>query len=192
MKNNSIKWVWSGGGPLVCIPDSNVHKWGGSLTRTIAKGTDISKLKLPSDCMNPEETHYGEICEKADVIAHLLIDDFSTIIFEEPLNTAWISMSDNESVFVRCFCSDDDDSVTKIKDHINDLKWKKEFEIEIKEETWWLFDSAAILKHVKENRYGDGDNFQKISFKQGKYTVFSAEYGLTDHESFDVYRFLKL
>lgn len=193
MKDNTIKWVWSGGGPIICIPESQAYKWGGALTRN-TKNVDLSKVKQPADFMDPKMTHYGELCEKDnDFIIWLKIDDIPIICFgQDPSNTTWISISDTESVFVRFFCGYGDESVYKIEKYLDTLDWEKELELEIKEENWFLFDSAGTYKETLEDWYGNGENYQKLRLQTGKYAVFSTEYSLNDDESFDVYRFIIL
>ncbi|MEM9686146.1 MAG: Imm21 family immunity protein [Bacteroidota bacterium] len=184
IQKDLIKWICTEGGPLICIPESCVGKWGGSLTRSLSENTELNTL--PKDFMNPSVTHYGEVCEKDDLIVNISIDDIPAIIFGDlPSNTSWIPITNRKSLFIRWIYADKEDSIKAIREHLTELEWQEEFEIEIKENHWYLFDSAAIFKQLNERE------FQRVIFEKGVYDVFSSEYSLQEKESFDVYKFAK-
>jgi len=146
-----IKWVESGGGPLILVPTAHLSQWRG--------------VGGPSE----GETDYQRACEVADSVGVVAVGSGDGLILgDEPLPTAWVPNESGGGVLVRWVYADSEAAVV---DYIrgggqNDVVPESGTSVDLAGPCV-LFDAAEPGDDIR------GDHVA-VGLRSGRYVVTSA------------------
>lgn len=146
--SHNLKWITSGGGPLVLVPEGLVHLW---------RGIDNSD--------------YARACGIPDYIGILPIGAGQGLVLgDEPLQTTWLPDKGNGTL-VRWICADSETSIVAHALQVPDnLFAASGCEFRSQEKCLRLFDSAVAGGSLSP------EQFLAVDLEPGRYKVFTALY----------------
>jgi hypothetical protein len=168
---DKLKWIDSGGGPLVLIADSNIKNWSGALNRSAYLQ---NKIEEANDCLNPEEADYGKACSINGYLGKVDIEnDNALVLGDESMSaTKFISVDGKNTLARWCYGDDEvfvDDYLQKL--HLDTVKsWQDPVNFKISGNQQYLFDSAHCFADLSKE-YGQ---HLLLHIEAGEYIIWTA------------------
>lgn len=150
-QEDSLRWIESGGGPLILLSGEYLLAWSGlEPATTPPEGADPSTLP-PTD--------YERACFVLDQVGLVpVLDGQGLVLGDEPLSTAWWEVSPTEGILVRWVYGVDDERVIDFLDHVDervpDRRWKPNgLTFSVGTLPLYLFDTAWPGREVNQTEY---------------------------------------
>jgi hypothetical protein len=172
---NSLDWIKSGGGPLVCIERGNAAQWLGVGGTNFGNGIHT---KFSSD--------YERACDVQDYLGVIPLNTgFAVVLGDMPLETRVSYGTGDVPFIVRIFYADQGvDVVEKLNDLtiLDEIDPVESVNVEIREREIVIFDSAYSFSEV-------GDAYLSLDFQPGKYIVVSKLFEPDERSSLLIHEF---
>jgi hypothetical protein len=141
------QWIWSEGGPLIAVPESAVHQWGGAAATYPADSPDYDRA-----CSVDEEI--GLITVGSSAVQALVISD--------PSNTTYLP---DRRMFVAWSAADSESAILAGLDAaLADAEWEDG-------PTWDLTEAAILFDSAYAGERIDPRNRLRIDVQPGRYAV---------------------
>lgn len=185
MKNNSIVWIESNGGPLILLPKNLLMYWNGNesiLPKVQDGGTDENKS------LN-DFTDYDRACHLSDYINLISVGQAQGLVLGDmPSLTAWWPLPEiNSGMLVRRIFANEDESIIHSLSHMSlDLFPPASFVWNNVNENLILMDSAfpGLAPYVPEM------NRTMFTLPPGNFGIRTLEYG-PDNDTFLILHLLE-
>lgn len=173
---SQLKWIESGGGPLVLMDESSVKLWSGVLdSRAYAE----NKLVDAEDFMDAEQADYGKACLVEDYLGLVDVEEAQALVLnDEPLPTTVLPPIDGVTVIARAVYGENFEKVDEYlgKLPLADITDWQEFGIfRVLGENLVMFDAAAYAIILREPDY------LAINIPMGAYFLSTAMYEPDEH-----------
>lgn len=176
---SNLKWIESGGGPLVLICGGKVKRWSGVYKRSayLANAEEMAE-----DLLNPDESDYGKACSVYDYLGFASVDDEKVLVLgDAPLPTAFFYAAGDIPLLARAVYAkpgEEEDKKLLMLDPGNVGKWEYALNFEVTSLPQFLFDAASAGNRIDNA----DDNYLQLDMKPGRYQVSTAIYE-PDHET---------
>lgn len=168
---STLKWIESGGGPLVLMDEDSVKLWSGVLDSTEYAN---NKLVDAEDFMDAGQADYGKACLVEDYLGLVDVEDNQALVLnDEPLPTTVLPAIDGVTVFARAIYGE---SFEQVDAYLEKLQlaaiadWQEFGIFRVVAENLVLFDAAAYAIILREPDY------LAIKIPVGSYFVSTALY----------------
>jgi len=144
MNNERLTWINSVGGPLILIEKRLVLAWHGNSVPAEANS--------PSN--NVYQTDYDRACAVHDYLGVIPVAHGEALVLgDEPMQTAWIALSEQEGLLVRWQWATDESSVVKALRGLAAQSWETEdFVFSTETSDLMIFDAAFAGDEIDTNR----------------------------------------
>ncbi|WP_276483450.1 Imm21 family immunity protein [Paraflavitalea pollutisoli] len=166
-----LKWIESGGGPLVLMDENSVKGWSGVLD---SRAYADNKLEDAADFMDAEQADYGKACLVEDMLGLVDVDDNQALVLnDDALPTTVLPPIDSVTVIARAVSGE---SFAKVEAYLKQLPlasitdWQEFGIFRVVDEYLVLFDAAAYAIILREPDY------LAINMPVGSYFVSTAMY----------------
>jgi Immunity protein 21 len=175
LMNRDIKWIKSGGGPLICVERERAQSWLGVSGNSVKQGADSTYA-----------TDYERACQISDYLGKVkLADQYALVLGDMPLQTLiWRTRSGLPRI-VRVFYGDPGVDVTQLLDENHELDFSSPLEIvdvEFKFEQIVIFDSALPGIRAHESQL-------MLEFLPGNYRVLTQQFEPDTRTSVLIHKF---
>lgn len=153
-ERGQIRWIESDGGPLLLLSSAQLTAWSGYA------------IELEADGPSSSETDYERACAVEDYLGLIAVADGQGVVLgDEPMATAWRSVSSVEGIFIRWVYGEDEGQMSEYMSHIGTVQWRPTgVSLAVAGEPLYLFDAAWPGADVIEYEY------LKISLDAGTYS----------------------
>ncbi|PHV09521.1 hypothetical protein CSQ89_21300 [Chitinimonas sp. BJB300] len=167
--STALKWIKSGGGPLLCIESELLQQWLGVEGNSVANGQD-----------NTFANDYERACSVSDYLGKTPLGDRQAMVLgDEPLETMIWRQTEQPPLIVRVYYADPDVDVIERLGTVQDLDFSdpaESMEVEFNSKDMIVFDSAYPGKDI--------DNmFLTFELPPGTYTVITKPFQPDDRTS---------
>lgn len=173
-----MKWVYSEGGPLIVVADSELHLWNG-----------CTKEYEPQD---DEPDDYGRACSVDEYVGAIPVGAYDALILgDEPMQTAWSERDAGKCFwFIRWVYADSEEDIMRALDLVDDAMFSKDsIAVEFGSSRVCLFDSA--LSGVDAWELDETSPYAaKIDLPGSRFSVETAEAVFGDTTSLVIHRLL--
>jgi hypothetical protein len=154
---HTYRWVWSEGGPLIAVPESVLHSWGGA------------PATFPADLGD-----YGRACAVEDEVGVIAVGDpaVPALVFgEDPSNTTYLP---DRRIFLRWYAADSEQDILAGLDAALATSEWEEGPVWVVNGPAVLFDSAYAGSRIEPR------NRLRIDLESGRYRTRIAYLDIDD------------
>jgi hypothetical protein len=160
MRERSVEWIKSGGGPLVCLETALAHRWRGV---EVGGGTTVDpKINAVSD--------YERACRVPDYLGTIDLEEGSALVLGDmPLETSVWSDALKNIIIVRLFYIEPETDVSNLLQNIGDSSFinpQESIIFETRSSRLIIFDSAFPGDDQKKN-------ILRFQLSKGKYRILT-------------------
>ena len=139
------QWVWSEGGPLIAVPESAVHRWGGAAPTYPADSPD-----------------YDRACSVDEEIGVIPVGAVQALVFSDPSNTTYLP---DRRMFLSWSAADSEsDILAGLDAALADAEWEDG-------PTWELAEAAVLFDSAYAGGRIDPRNRLRIDVQPGRYAI---------------------
>jgi hypothetical protein len=169
---DSIKWVSTGGSPLIVIPVESAHHWRG--TETTCPSTDDAHSTWEAI---REHSDYGRACDIEHYVGVLKVGSSECLVLgDEPMATAFLPTEEG-GIIVRWVHADCEEDVLRAVQVLPENIWESSSHgIDVGRGGLVLFDSAYAGDELPSTYVGEIIPWLRIVIPRGTYEVSTADY----------------
>jgi hypothetical protein len=172
-----IKWVSTGGGPLIVIPVEIAHHWRGDGGLGLPDGD----LSMVWETVR-DHTDYGRACGVDDYLGMLEVGPGACLVIgDEPLETAFLPTEDG-GIFVRWVHAEKEEDVVRAAQVVPEDVWvPSPHRFHVGRDGLLLFDSACPGDDLPNPGIEGIVSWMRVPVPSGTYEVDTADYEPNDH-----------
>jgi hypothetical protein len=176
IRMGSLKWVSTGGSPLIIIPVEAAEHWRGTET-TVPSAGDAEAIWEAIR----EHSDYGRACGVDDYLGVLEVGSRKCLVLgDEPTHTAFLPI-ENGGIIVRWIHAEHEEDVLRAVQVVPENVWARtQHRIHVNGGGLLLFDSAYPGDELPSTYTGEIIPWLRIVIPKGNYEIDTADYHPND------------
>lgn len=175
LMSRQVKWIKSGGGPLICVESGLAQYWLGVMGNSIARGPD-----------SVHANDYKRACSVSDYLGKIpLSGRHAVILGDMPLETMIWRHADQVPRIVRVYYADPDVDVVEKLESISDLDFSNPVEsiqVDVRSNPLIVFDAAHTGRDIPKAHL-------TFELAAGDYRILTKQFQPDDRTSVLVHKF---
>ena len=153
MNDQSLRWIYSDGGPLLLLSDQYLSEWHGAEEHAATRHA---------------HTDYDRACAVDDYLGVIPVAQSQALVLgDAPMDTAWWPISHDRGIVVRVEFANSDGDVRQVLHEDNYESFKPDgLELTLPPGGLWLFEAAYAGNELTPNS-------QRIDLEPGRYAIRS-------------------